>query len=190
MRIALFSDIHGNSYALDAVLADIAENGGVDAYWVLGDLAKLGSDPAGVLERLVSLENAVFVRGNTDHYLVTGTMPYPSVGDVEKDTSLLPRFEIVACQTGWTQGVVTAAGYFEWLAALPTEQRLMLPDGTRLLGVHASPGNHSGQGFHPNVDEATMTSLLDGCEADLVCVGHSHPCVPILNETLCPFKLV
>ena len=75
MRIALFSDVHGNSYALDAVLADIAEMGGVDAYWVLGDLAKMGSDPAGVLERLDSLENAVFVRGNTDDHLVTGTMP-------------------------------------------------------------------------------------------------------------------
>jgi hypothetical protein len=37
MRIAFISDIHGNSIALDAVLADIEARGGVDAYWLLGD---------------------------------------------------------------------------------------------------------------------------------------------------------
>jgi len=29
----------------------------------------------------------------------------------------------------WTQGAVTAAGRFDWLAALSLEQRLTLPDG-------------------------------------------------------------
>ena len=47
MRLALFSDIHGNPIALDAVLADIAAEGGVNAYWVLGDLAAIGYDPVG-----------------------------------------------------------------------------------------------------------------------------------------------
>jgi hypothetical protein len=32
MRIALPSDIHGNAIALNAVLADIAEQGGADGY--------------------------------------------------------------------------------------------------------------------------------------------------------------
>jgi hypothetical protein len=32
-RIALVSDIHGNSLALDAVLEDIVRLGGVDDYW-------------------------------------------------------------------------------------------------------------------------------------------------------------
>ncbi len=53
MRIALLSDIHGNSIALEAVLEDIQAQGDVDAYWVLGDLAAIGYDPVGVLERLV-----------------------------------------------------------------------------------------------------------------------------------------
>lgn len=38
MRLAILSAIHGNSLALDAVLADIHAQGGVDGYWVLGDL--------------------------------------------------------------------------------------------------------------------------------------------------------
>ena len=36
-RIALLSDVHGNSTALEAVLAD-AESQAVTDYWFLGDL--------------------------------------------------------------------------------------------------------------------------------------------------------
>ena len=62
MRIALISDIHGNLLALEAVLADIAAQGGVDAYWILGDFSSLGYDPVGVLERVTQLQNALFSR--------------------------------------------------------------------------------------------------------------------------------
>jgi hypothetical protein len=48
-RIAILADIHGNSIALDAALADIEAKGGVDAYWLLGDYAAIGFDPAGAL---------------------------------------------------------------------------------------------------------------------------------------------
>ena len=44
MHLPLISDMHGNPLALDAVLADIAAQGGVDETWVLGDLAALGYD--------------------------------------------------------------------------------------------------------------------------------------------------
>lgn len=38
MRVAVFSDVHGNPVALDAVLADIERQADVDGYVVLGDL--------------------------------------------------------------------------------------------------------------------------------------------------------
>ena len=44
MRIALFSDVHGNLPAFEAVLADI-EKEGVDARWCLGDLVGYGAQP-------------------------------------------------------------------------------------------------------------------------------------------------
>jgi hypothetical protein len=50
----------------------------------------------------------------------------------------------------------------------------VLPDGTRLLGVHAAPGTDDGLGLHPALSEETLRSLLSGCDADLVCVGHTH----------------
>jgi len=97
MRIALFSDIHGNSIALDAVLQDIQKQGGVDAYWILGDLVAIGPDPVGVLDRLTSLENTRFIRGNGDRY-----------------------------------------------------------------------------GVKPDTSEDDLRNLFKGCNADLVCVGHTH----------------
>jgi predicted phosphodiesterase len=66
MRIAILDDIHGNELALNAVLRDIEARGGVNAYWILGDLVALGPQPVRVLEILSGLPNTRFIRGNTD----------------------------------------------------------------------------------------------------------------------------
>src|SRR3989304_6046297 len=110
MRIALLSDIHGNSIALDAVLADVRAQGDVDAYWFLGDYAALGYDPVGVLERIEKLPNAIFIRGNTEHYVVTGQRPAPTVEQVQADARLLDKFTEVTNSFAWTQGAVTIGG--------------------------------------------------------------------------------
>jgi predicted phosphodiesterase len=174
MRLAILSDIHGNSTALDAVLADVAAAGGVDEYWVLGDHAALGPDPTGSIGRLLALPNARFVRGNTDRYTTTGDRPAPTPEEVLANPALLPTALQVAASFAWTQGAVTAAGQFDWLAGLPIEQRLTLPDGTRLLGVHAAPGEDDGPGVNPDQTDDELAAILDGCDADLVIVGHTH----------------
>ena len=174
MRIAVMSDIHGNSVALDAILSDIESIGGVDETWVLGDHVALGPDPVGVLERLSKLEHAVFTRGNTDRYTVTGDRPAPSLEDAEKDPSLLPRLVTVCRSFAWTQGMVTAGGWYTWLAELPLELTTTLPDGTRLLAVHVSPGEDDGRGFYPDADVAELQTRFGQAEADLVFVGHTH----------------
>ena len=174
MRVAILSDIHGNSIALDAVLADIQSNGGVDAFWLLGDLAAIGHDPIGTLERLAQLPNAHFVRGNTDRYLVTSERPPPTIEQAEANPKLWKTLVEVADSFGWTQGMVTAAGWLEWLEALPLEYRTELPDGSRVLCVHASPGNDEHPAFYPSMSPAEAGSLVDGCQAELVLVGHTH----------------
>lgn len=92
MRIALLSDIHGNFLALDAVLKDIEAQGGVESYWILGDLVAIGPEPVRVLEALLALPNAIFTRGNTDRYVVTGERPSPFDADVKRDLTLLPLY--------------------------------------------------------------------------------------------------
>jgi predicted phosphodiesterase len=175
MRIALIADIHGNPIALDAALADILARGGVDGYWILGDLCAIGFDPAGVLERLSTLPNALFVRGNADRYVTSGELPDPSFEQVRADPSLVPLLAEVSGSFSWTKGYVSGRGWFGWLAALPTEHRLTLPDGTRVLLTHASPtGNDEGTGLNPSLTDDELRAEIAGCEADLVCVGHFH----------------
>ena len=54
-KIAVLSDIHGNTRALEAVLAD-AEKAGVEEYWLLGDISHArGLDEKNILQRLEGL---------------------------------------------------------------------------------------------------------------------------------------
>ena len=161
MRVAVLADIHGNSIALDAVLADIASAGSVTEYWILGDLVALGPDPVGVLQRISALPQVQIIRGNTDRYVVTGDRPPPSLDDVQANINLLGVLTEVAGTFAWTQGMVTAAGWFDWLKALPKELEVVLPDGTSALGVHASPGRDDGPGISPRLNDDEVCNLLE-----------------------------
>jgi predicted phosphodiesterase len=174
MRIALISDIHGNSVALDAVLADIEAQGGVDTYWLLGDFSAMGPDPVRVLERVTKLPNAVFTRGNHDRYTVTGERPGPSDEDAQAHPKLLPFVLAMATNLAWTQGQVLASGWWGWFEKLPLETRLTLPDGTRVLGVHSAPGTDDGPGIIPLLSDGELHALLKPAGVDLVIVGHTH----------------
>ena len=62
-KIALLSDVHGNSTALEAVLAD-AESQQVTDYWFLGDLLLPGTGRRNILDRMEQLPISLQVRGN------------------------------------------------------------------------------------------------------------------------------
>lgn len=174
MRIAILSDIHGNSIALDAVLRDVEAQGGVDAWWILGDLAAIGFDPLGALGLVAALPHATIVRGNTDRFLVTGERPTPTDEQCRANPALWPARVDVAASFAWTQAIVTVSGWVDWLAGLPPEYRTTLPDGTRVLCVHAAPGNDYAAGVHPGIGPEELRAQFGGCEADLVFVGHTH----------------
>jgi len=172
-RIALLSDIHGNTHALDAVLADI-DALGTDEIWALGDLVALGPDPTGVLDRLTARPNVRFVRGNTDRYVVTGARPPPSIEEAEEDPTLARVLAEVNATFAWTAGVLAASEWHAWIADLPESQRVDLPDGSRLLGVHADPTRDDGLGIGAHVPVEYMAAAVASCEADVVCAGHTH----------------
>lgn len=67
MRILVFSDVHGNLTALEAVLQDAGQ---VDAYWCLGDLVGYGPEPQACVERVRALPNLVCLMGNHDAAVV------------------------------------------------------------------------------------------------------------------------
>lgn len=68
MKIALLSDIHGNRWALDEVLAHAARQG-VDACWNLGDILSGPLDVAGTADRLMEL-GALTISGNHERQLL------------------------------------------------------------------------------------------------------------------------
>jgi predicted phosphodiesterase len=173
VRLAIFSDVHGNSIALDAVLEDIARHGSVDGYLVLGDHTNVGPDPVGALERLGRLENARFVRGNGDRYVVTGDLPsWFETGKTDAEIAAV-RVELAA-SLGWTRGAITAEGWYDWLAALPFELRFALPDGSRVLCVHATHRRDDEYTLSPNRSDDELRALLVDAGAELVLAGHTH----------------
>jgi predicted phosphodiesterase len=173
MAIGLMSDLHGNRVAVEAVVAD-GQRVGVDEWWVLGDLVAIGPEPVATLELVTELPGVRFISGNTERYVVTGDRPPPYADDVRAEPELLTRFAEVEGSFSWTQGALAATGWLDWIAALPLETTAVLADGTRLLGVHASPGRDDGPGITPDRPDHELHADLARADADLVCAGHTH----------------
>lgn len=177
MRVAVFADVHGNSIALDAVLADTERVGGVDAYWFLGDAAMIGVDPVGAVRRLRTLPYLVAVRGNGDRRLATEPEAVREITErflANASPEEAAIWRSVYAEYLWSRAALRTAGLFEWIVNLPLEARLVLPDGTRVLLVHASPGTDEGPGVHPEESDDALGRMVEGIAADLVMVGHRH----------------
>lgn len=173
MKLGLLSDVHANRIALEAVLAD-GRSQGVGTWWTLGDPVAIGPVPVPTLDLLTSVPNLRATRGNTDRYVVSRDRPPPYPGEVAAKPELLGLFAAVEGSFAWTRGALASHGWPDWLAGLPLESRATLPDGTRVLGVHASPGRDDGEGITPDRPEPELRAALAGAAADVVCAGHTH----------------
>jgi predicted phosphodiesterase len=173
MKLGLISDVHGNRVALDAVVAD-GRGQGVDSWWVLGDIVAVGPEPVATLEAVARLPNLRATAGNTERYVLGGDRPPPHRADVLARPELFDVFVAVESSFSWTRGALAAHGWLDWLADLPLEVRVEFPDGTRVLGVHASPGRDDGAGITPDRPTGELRDALAGAAADIVCAGHTH----------------
>lgn len=175
MRIAVFSDVHGNAVALEAVIKD-ARAAGVEEFWIVGDLVASGPQPAESLRLLRSLPRLRAIRGNTDRYVLTGDL-HGMIPPIDQPSTPAEVDALVSASAAlaWTRGCITASGHYDWLADLPIEQRFDLPDRTRVLLVHASPGRDDGPGLQPGAADRDLDAAgWSDCDADLVFVGHTH----------------
>ena len=158
MRIVLFSDIHGNVVALEAVLAEIRRQAAPDALFVAGDLVLLGPRPAEALALLRSLDGARFVKGNTDQYLIDDA-------DDEQEVAFARR--------------QLAEDDITFVRDLPFEQRLEVAPGHELLVVHANPRDLEGQ-IRPDSSDEMLRPMLLGITSEVVAFGHYH--VPFVRR--------
>src|SRR5690349_19872008 len=100
--LALRYEVHGYLPALEAVLAD-AESAGADRWLLGGDYAAFGGWPRETVERLQQLDDAVWIRGNTERWLV-------DAGDLLADAPQHPALQAARDALG-EQAVA-------WLSAL------------------------------------------------------------------------
>jgi len=106
---AILTDIHGNTFALEKALEIIQSEQSVDRIICLGDNFSLGSAPLEILKKLQQLENAVFIRGNHDRYLVEQIWEYdrPTIEGMDPDDPVC--IDIVANEK-WTAGQLGSEG--------------------------------------------------------------------------------
>tara|TARA_B100000579_G_C22489977_1_gene691972 strand:- start:64 stop:699 length:636 start_codon:yes stop_codon:yes gene_type:complete len=69
LKIAFFSDIHGNLPALEIA---IREAGKVDGYIILGDVVNYGPWSNECVQMIESLPNCTKIRGNHEDYFISG----------------------------------------------------------------------------------------------------------------------
>ncbi len=162
-RIALFSDVHGNLVALDAVVADIRAHG-VEELYCLGDLVGYGPDPAGVVDRVRSL-GVPTIRGNYDD----------GIGNRRGECGCYYATEQAkvdgAASYAFTEGALDDAD-LAWLAALPDDLRFD-HEGVRVLLAHGSPRKIN-EYLLLDRQDGQLVRLAEQAEADVVCVGHVH----------------
>ncbi len=162
-RIALISDIHGNSTALDAVLADI-DASGVREVFCLGDLVGYGPDPRGAIA-LVRERGIPCIRGNYDDgigFRRKGCGCFYATPEAKADGDASYKF---------TDAILSDEDR-AWLASLPELRRLEM-GGLRVLLAHGSPRKIN-EYLMPDRPESQLVRLAESAEADVVCVGHVH----------------
>ncbi|MEW6368482.1 MAG: metallophosphoesterase family protein [Acidobacteriota bacterium] len=157
LQIAVVSDIHGNSWALEAVLADIEKR---DITWIvnLGDTVYGPLDPRGTAEMLMP-RKIVNVRGNEDRLITEH-----SGEGTASPTPEFVRRNLRAEQIAWLR------------MHQPTETV-----GAKLFACHGTPGSDvtyllediSPMGPTLRAPDQIMASLEKVSEPVVLC-GHSH----------------
>jgi putative phosphoesterase len=163
MKYAIFSDVHGNLPALEAVLVDV-ERQGVDEILHCGDLVGYGPFPNQVIN-LIRSNGIAGVMGNYDD----------GVG-FERDECGCAYTDKMQEELGhqsleWTKAHVTAENK-EFLRSLPRELRFIQGDFEILL-THGSP-RRINEYLYEDRPAKTFNRLLNVGRCNVLVCGHTH----------------
>jgi putative phosphoesterase len=162
-RIAVFSDLHGNSAATEAVLAAIdAER--PDAIYNLGDLVGYGAKPNETIS-LIRERGIPTIMGNYDDGV---GFDRDDCGCAYKD----PEEEARGQQSlFWTRAATTEENK-AYLRMLLPEIRFAA-EGRRFRLVHGSPRRMNEYLFEDR-DPRSLARIARGADADVLVFGHTH----------------
>lgn len=164
MRIALFSDVHGNLTALNAVLAALERHRPLQMIVAAGDHVLAGPRPSETWDALVAA-GCTCILGNEDVRLWDA--------GIEQMVRGSPWAPLAAVVTPWTVAALGPARVTA-LRALPRSLRLIPASGEGLLVVHANIHNLTGWALKADTPEDDLARLYGGAGARIVCCGHYH----------------
>lgn len=182
MRVAIFSDVHGNLTALEAVLADINAQEGIDLIVFAGDLCVFGPRPDACVARIRRHQPEIAaIYGNTDAW-VSGRSLLSQ--DVVGEQRL--RWQRVENVVDWTREILSHVDR-AWLAGLPLHRRISPTVNPRddLFIVHANPHNVDDI-IYPDSSrqqelfgevrqtDSDLERLLGELDAGVLAFGHLH----------------
>jgi putative phosphoesterase len=160
MKIGVFSDMHGNAVALDAVLKDM-EKDRVDRVVCLGDAVQGGAEPAETVARLRELGCPV-VMGNADAWMLTGVSTSPG----EQVSEEMERVR------QWSLANLSDEDK-EFIRGFQPTVEIELEAGRKLLCFHGSPSSFDELIF-PETPEEEVQRMLAGWQEYITCGGHTH----------------
>jgi diadenosine tetraphosphatase ApaH/serine/threonine PP2A family protein phosphatase len=157
MRFAAVADVHGNYLALEAVIADI-RNQGIGAIVNLGDMASGPLDARRTMDALMALD-AVHVLGNHDRYLIDRPAEKMGSWDRPAHAQLETR-------------------HLDWLQTIPATRVFR----DQVFLCHATPANDEAYWLETVLPDGTVRlSSLQAIEAAgqgitqrLILCGHTH----------------
>ncbi len=162
-RYAIFSDVHGNIDALDAVLEDIEKKDAVDKMICLGDLVGYGARPVECVRRIRQAKCEVVV-GNHD-YAAVGKMSLYFFNELASEAMLWTREQLGKEETAF-------------LDALP-----LVYEDENMVAVHGTLVEPESFGYV--LSDVDAVRLFATTEKDFCFTGHSHfPCVFIYDGGL------
>jgi putative phosphoesterase len=163
MKMAVFSDVHANIQALEAVWDDIQEQN-PDEIYCLGDLVGYGANPNEAIE-FVREHEIPTIMGNYDNGV---GFELDSCGCKYSNSRLEQLGEL---SIWWSRGH-TSQSNKDYLQALPKEIRLTEGQLSLLL-VHGSP-----RSLHEYLPEerptVTFERIATVAECDIMFFGHTH----------------
>ncbi len=163
MKIAIFSDIHGNKQALDKVLQDI-EKQRVEQIFCLGDLVGYGPRPNEVIETIREVDIPT-VMGNYDEGIGYDKGEC-GCAYVTEDEKVNGRKSIE-----WTTSQVTQKNK-EFLKNLEYQISFKTNRYNFLL-VHGSPRKIN-EYLYEARPEKSLTRMLETIDTDILVCGHTH----------------
>jgi putative phosphoesterase len=172
-RIAVLSDVHGVTHAIEAVRKAIKKEK-PDVVLICGDLVMNGPDPAGSIDeiRAMEAEGAIVVQGNTD--IAVADADYAAAFPWLIESGISDPMRLAA---EWAHDALSDE-QLAWLRRLPSERRVRIGDDL-VLATHASPGSQT-QGFDKDLDPSTLTERVARTDARIICCGHTH--LPDIRE--------